>query len=261
MFQPFVLGSGLVAWRNLQRTMPVQKQLFSQNADQKRLSDHFEQNAVGLRSAESLVSDRRLREVSLTAFGLQDDLNNTYFVQRILAEGTTSSEALANRLADSRYNQLAKEFAFDGATSVVGLTTTKVATVLKSFQDQAFELSVGQIAPDLRLALNTERELQRVGDLDVSDDAKWFTIMGNPPLRQVFETALGLPASFGRLDIEQQLGIFRERAERAFGVDDVTELSGDTLRAKLIDRFLLREQVQQGFSLSSGNVALQLLRA
>lgn len=260
MFQPIVAGTGLVAWRNLQRSLPIQKELHANNAAQQRLTDHFSQNAVGLKDAESLISDRRIREVALTAFGLQDDLNSQVFIQRILEQGTSDPSALANRLADSRYRQMAEEFSFDGVTAIVGLTAAKTDRILSDFRDQSFELAVGETQPSLRLALNTERELESLAARDVSDDAKWFLVMGNPPLRQVFETALGLPSSFGRIDLEQQLGVFREKSLSTFGVSEISDIANDDVKDKLIDRFLLREQVATGLTSSSSSIALQLLQ-
>lgn len=260
MFQPIVVGTGLVAWRNLQRSMPVQQGLFANDAQQKRLTDHFSQNAKGVRAASEIVDDRRMREVALTAFGLGDDLNNRFLVQRILEGGTADPSALANRLSDSRYRVMAEEFGFDGLTPIVGLTQTKVDGIVDAFQNQAFEEAVGEVAPSLRLALNTDRELARIGALDISDNAKWFLVMGNPPLRQVMETALGLPSSFGRLPLDQQLSVFREKSGDQLNAPEVSDLTDQETRDKLIDRFLLREQVQLGASLSPMNVALQLLQ-
>ena len=40
--------------------------------------------------------------MALGAFGLQDDINNRYFIRKILEEGTTNEDALANRFSDTR---------------------------------------------------------------------------------------------------------------------------------------------------------------
>ena len=41
------------------------------------------------------------------------------------------------------------------------------------------------------------------------DNARWFGMMGNPPLRSVFETAMGLPSSIAQIDLDQQLEQFQ----------------------------------------------------
>ena len=122
-------------------------------------------------------------------------------------------------------------------------------------------MSVGESQESLRFSLNAETELDRLADSDMSEDAKWFTVMGNAPLRAVFETALSLPSSFGQLDIDKQLQVFREKSMANFGVDDISDLASEDVRSDLIDRYLLKDQLNQGQSLSSQNIALQLLSA
>jgi hypothetical protein len=260
-FQPFVIGTGLVAWRNLQRTLPSQLDAFSNSAEQKRLIDHFEQKASSLTSADKVVDDRRVLTVALGAYGLQDDLNNRFFVKRILSEGASEPDSLANRMSDSRYEQLATDFALDGLSTFVGLLPNVAADITDRFSQQAFAVSIGENQPNLRLALNAGTELERLASLDVSNDAKWFLVMGNPPLRSVVESALGLPSSFGQLDIDKQLEVFREKALATFGVGEVDELAASDLQSDVIDRFLLMDQLKQGQSFSSQNIALQLLLA
>lgn len=258
-FQPFVLGAGLVAWRNLQRTLPAQLDAFAAAPQQKRRVDHFQAAAPELKSAEDLVSDRQSLAVALGAYGLKEDLNNRYFIQRVLAEGATEPASLANRLADSRYAKLSDDLALDGLGQLVGILPNVSQDVSARYLEQEFASAVGEIAPALRFALSADAELQDIRAKDVSEDAKWYLVMGNPPLRAVFETALGLPSAFGQLDIEKQLDVFREKAQSAFGESEVDALAADDLREKVIDRYLLRDQAKLGASQNSGSIALQLL--
>lgn len=259
MFQPMVIGTGLVAWRNLQRTLPSQLEAFAQSAEQARLTTEFKEKAASLTTAEAVVGDRQVLQVALGAYGLQDDLDNRYFINRILSEGTTDDDSLANRMADSRYERLASDFAMDGVSQFLGILPNKAEEITDQFTEQSFALAVGNINEDLRLALNAETEMSRIADLDVSEDAKWFLVMGNAPLRSVIESALSLPSSFAQLDVDTQLDVFREKSFSAFGVDEVAELAGDEIKSKVIDLFLLKEQLNEGQSLSSQNIALQLL--
>lgn len=258
-FQPIVIGTGLVAWRNLQRTLPQQLETFANTPQQKRLMEGFIAKAPTLKSAEAIVADREVLTLALGAYGLQDDLENRFFVKRILNEGGSDPDALANRMSDSRYKRLATDFALDGLSRLVGILPTTANNVSESYIQQAFSVAVGENEPNLRLALNAEREFERIAELDVSSDAKWFLLMGNPPLRSVVETALSLPRAFGQLDIDKQLEVFKEKSQATFGVKEIDDLAVDETRAKIVDSFLLKEQLKQGQSLSSQNIALQLL--
>ena len=260
-FQPIVVGSGLVAWRNLQRTLPGQLEAFAQGAEQMRLVSHFEKSAPTLTSADAVVSDRQVLRVALGAYGLQDDLENRYFINRILAEGTTASDSLANRMADSRYQRLSTDFSLDGLSRLIGILPSTAEDITDQFTQKSFASAVGESQPNLRLALNADAELERIAVMDVSNDAKWYMIMGDAPLRSVIETALNLPSSFSQLDIDKQLEVFREKSQKTFGVDEIDELGSGTRKSDVIDHFLLKSQLNEGQSLSSQNIALQLLGA
>ena len=258
-FKPIIFGAGLVAWRNLQRTLPQQMTAFSKSSEQNRLVNGFQQKAPSLKSADAVVSDRQVLRVALGAYGLQDDLENRFFVKRVLDEGSNNPSALSNRLSDSRYQRLATDFALDGIGRITGVLPSAVTEISQEYLKQAFAVTVGEEQPNLRLALNAENELERVAALDVSDDAKWFLLMGNPPLRTVAETALGLPTSFGQLDIDKQLEVFRDKTGSVFGVKEVDELASKDKRGAVVDLFLLRDQLKQGQNLTSQSIALQLL--
>lgn len=258
-FQPLIVGTGLVAWRNLQRSLPQQMEVFGNSSEQKRLVEGFQKKAPNLRSAEDVVSDRQVLTVALGAYGLQDDLENKYFVNRILNEGAAEDDALANRMSDTRYKRMATDFALDGLSQFVGVLPITAKSITDNYLEQAFSVAVGNSEPNLRLALNAENEFARITELDVSDDAKWYFLMGNPPLRSVVQTSLGLPTSFGQLDIDKQLEVFKEKSESTFGTSSIDALAVDDVREKIVDRFLLKEQLNQGQTYSSQNIALQLL--
>lgn len=259
-FQPFVIGNGLSAWRLLQRTLPSQMEAFKASAEQQRPVSHFVAAAPEVKSAEELVADRSALTVALGAYGLKDDLNNRFFIQRILEEGTTEPSALANRMADTRYSRLAGDLALDGLSRFTGILPSSAEKIAGRFVAQEFAISVGAQQPDLRLALNAQSELEYISGRTISDDAKWFLVMGNPPLRTVFEKALGLPQAFGQLDIETQLDVFREKASAAFGASEVDALGAPETTDALIDRFLLRQQLSAGAVQTSNSIALQLLQ-
>ena len=92
-FQPVVPAGGVAGWRFLQRTYDTQLQTFSASPVNDREIKYFLDNISNVKSAEELVSDRRLLQVALGAFGLEDDINNRYFVQKILSDGTRSDDA------------------------------------------------------------------------------------------------------------------------------------------------------------------------
>ena len=81
MYQPVLISSGLTGWQFLQRTYDQQRIAFDQSVELKRETDHFAEKISQITTAEELVADRQLLTVALGAFGLEDDINNTFFIQ------------------------------------------------------------------------------------------------------------------------------------------------------------------------------------
>ena len=261
MFQPVLPFSGVSGWRFLQSTYDRQYESFTKSADLKRDTEYFQKNIASIETAEDLVNDRRLLTVALGAFGLQDDLNNRYFIQKILEEGTTNDDSLANRFADPRYADLSRAFGLGPGevrkTSDAGFA----GDIIAQFQANRFEIAAGDQDQTMRIALYAQRELENLASEETSIDTKWFAIMGDPPMRSLFEKALSLPSAFGQIDIDQQLGVFKARASRVFGSADPSVFSDEAKRDELITRFVAMDQIDQlSASLSSGAIALSLLQ-
>jgi len=259
MFQPVVPIGGLAGWAFLQDTLARQTEAFDKSPVLTRDTEYFEANISQIRSAEDLVSDRRLLRVALGAFGLQDALNSRFLIRRILEEGT-GEDALATRLTDERYTKLADAFGFDDAvprTQELGFG----AEIVAKYRAREFEIAIGNQDEAMRLALNADRELAEMAVSDDSDETRWFQIMGTPPLRQVFETVLGLPDGFGQLDIDRQLDIFQEKSRTRLGLDSLNDLADDDVRQELIRTYLLRDQIKSVSVVSSMSIALTLLQS
>ena len=260
-FAPLIPLSGFAGWQFLNRSLPEQTERFARSPDLSRDMAYFKENIGKVTSAEDLVSDYRLLRVSLGAYGLQDDLPNKAFIERVLSDGVSSDDALSNRLADKRYRAFSEAFGF--GTSLAPRTQSPgfADKILAQFSRQEFERAVGDQDEDMRLALTAQRELPELAARGVSDITGWLTVLGNPPLRSVFETAFGLPASIGALDLDQQVDAFRDGAERVLGHDEIARFGDSEAVEDLIGAFTLRAQLASGPSpLTPGVTALTLLQ-
>ena len=261
MFQPIVPISGLGGWRFLQETYDSQFKAFTQNAHIQRDSDYFRENIGNIETAEELVSDHRLLTVALGAFGLHDDINSSFFIRKILEEGTTSDDALANRFSDPRYAEMSQAFGFGPNEQLKVGEATFARAITDRFEQIEFEIAAGEKSEAMRFALYAEREMGGLAESDMSNDAKWFTLMSEAPLRELFEKAFNLPASFGQIDLDQQLGVFKARAKKEFGSDDLTIFKDPEVVQDLITKYVVREQISQfNASYSPNAIALTLLR-
>ncbi|MEO8529911.1 MAG: DUF1217 domain-containing protein [Deltaproteobacteria bacterium] len=254
-FQAFLPAGGVLGWRLLSKTKPAQIAAVARSPETQRLTDYFKAKIGSVKTADDLMKDRRLLSVALGAFGLQDDINSKAFIRKVLAEGSTSPDAFANRLADKRYLQFAQAFGFGDAPVAPTQLASFANDITSRYVNKQFEQSVGEQDPNMRLALNFGTGIQSVVNGQQSGNARWFAIMGNTQLRTVLEGAFGLPSSFGKLDIDQQLSGFKSSLARLTGKSDVSALSDPDLQEKLIRTFLIRSELK-----TTGSSILGLLR-
>lgn len=261
-FTPVVPLGGYAGWAFLTRTREAQKEAFVASPSLQRDEAYFRARIGSVTTAEELVADRRLLRVALTAFGLEADIDNRYFIRKVLEDGTLNPDALANKLADKRYLEFSKAFGFGDYAVPRTVLSDFADRILAGYETRSFEAAIGAQDDRMRLAMNAERELAALAGRAISDDAKWLLVMGSPPLREVFQTAFGLPAGFAALDLDQQMGVFRERAERLLGSSGIDQFADPARIEDLIRVFFLRAEIGAGGgAYSSASAALTLLQA
>ncbi|MCV2878854.1 DUF1217 domain-containing protein [Sedimentimonas flavescens] len=260
-YTPVIPMGGYAGWKFLNRTMEKQQAAFTASAQIQRNEDYFREKIGSVTTAAELVADRRLLSVALGAFGLNDDINNRYFIQKVLDEGSLDGGALANKLADKRYLALTKAFGFGDFSTPRTVLSDFPDEIVAQYRDRQFEIAVGEADNSMRLALSLRRDLPELAAQGSSEKTKWFTIIGSNTMSTVFRTALGLPESVSSLDVDQQLEIYRSRTEQAFGSSDPGQFAQPDRIEELIKTYLLRAELGSGAAASSQSIALQLLSA
>lgn len=261
-FQPVVPLSGVAGWTFLTQTRATQEAAFQASPALERQVAYFEENIGKITTAQELVDDRRLLQVALGAFGLDDDINAKAYIREVLDQGTLQPDSLANRLSDKRYLAMSEAFGFELDPPNTKLSDFP-ARIIELYEGRQFEVAVGNAQPDMRVAMALERDLPALLDRGLSDEANWFTIMGTPSLRPVFEKAFALPITIATLDLDRQLEIFREKAAAFFGDTRVEQFADPEALDRLRDRFLAQSELETGgFSTTTrGSAALALLQA
>ena len=260
-FQPVIPLGGAAGWAFLQRTRAAQQRAFDASPEVQRDTAYFAKKIGDVETSADLVDDRQLLRVALGAFGLDDDINNTYFIKKVLDDGTLDPSDLANKLSDKRYLEFSKAFGFGDYEIPRTQISDFGADLSAAYRQKQFEIAVGQQDETMRLAMTVDHGLSDIVEGSGSDDTKWYKIMGNPPLRKVFEMAFGLPTAFGALDLDQQLSTFRDKADRYLGTSSVDQFADKDKTDELTRLFLVRSQIASGSaSMSGGAIALTLLR-
>ena len=261
-FQPVVPISGVAGFRFMERTQDAQQSVFNKSPEIARDVAYFKENISAATTAGALVGDYRLFRVALGAFGLEEEISKKYFLQKIIEEGTEDPDALSNRLVDPRYGDLAEAFGYGNLSGAQVLQADFATKITSAFEVRQFEVAVGQSDNAIRLAMNLKREIGGYANGAAPETSGWFQIMGNTPLRTVFETAYGLPASVGALNIDRQLELFRDKTTQLFGSAGVDVFNDAENVDTLIRNYLAQDQIKSGPSASTpGFSALSLLQA
>ncbi|MEM1152353.1 MAG: DUF1217 domain-containing protein, partial [Pseudomonadota bacterium] len=153
----------------------------------------------------------------------QGTIETRYASQVFTAYGTDPTAPFLPQ-SDPRYGALYDALDFRPVQTGHGYPTGFGEAVTEKYLERQFEIRIGEIDPGLRVAMSFERELGEVVNRVSTNDARWFTLMGTPQVRTVFETAFRLPDAFAALDVERQLDDLKTRAVQQFGTDDLAAL-------------------------------------
>ena len=260
-FAPAIPLGGIAGWQFLQRTQDTQFQAFERSPQLTREVEHFQENIWKITSAEELVNDRQLFQVALGAFGLEDEIDKKFFIQKVLQEGTDDPESFANSLVDPRYREMAEAFGFGNLAGPNNVLSDFSSRLVAQYKERQFEIAVGQSDNALRLALNFKREITDYANSESPDDTAWFSLMGDTPMRTVIEGALGLPSQFGALDVDLQQEMLRDKTREKFGDSSLAVFNDPEKVERAINTYLAREQINSGpTGLTPGVGALTLLQ-
>lgn len=254
--------TGYSGWAFLKRTQESQMRTFKNSFEIRNDINHYTSKIDSVKNADDLINDHKLLKVSLGAFGLSDDINSQFFVKRILEGGTTSRDALSNKMADSRYKELSKFFSFGNPIPSGYTLKYKIEKITEDYAKVKFEEAIGEQDESIRIALFGNRTLQKIANNSISEKSKWLMILGNPPLRKIFETSLNLPSTFSQIDLDQQVRIITKKSRIKLKIKTPSDLKEKDLISSIIDKFILQSEIKNSSkNISSESIALSLLQA
>ncbi|EBA08575.1 DUF1217 domain-containing protein [Sagittula stellata] len=220
---------------------------------------YFRETIGSVTSVDDLMKDNDLLKVALTAFGVEERTNSKTLLKRVFEEGATNPGALANVLGDKGLIAMTKAFGFDTEPTTAIRTEEFADKIIDNYQWQAFEDAVNEVNPTIGTALSFQRGAPALAGLSGSENTKWFNVLGDSTMREVFQTALGLPSSFSQIDIDKQVEMMKEKAASRFGITQFKDLEDEAIRNKVIYSYLLQSDVAANAGFGSQQIALTLL--
>ena len=122
-----------------------------------------------------------------------------------------------------------------------GPSVTKSATVediVTRFTQARFEESLGETSETLRKAIYAKRSLPSV--------TSWYSVIADRNLASVVQGVLGLPDSFGQINVDQQKAMLERRM-------DIADFKDSGKLAKLLDRYVAQSSVAEAQALASSS--------
>ncbi|WGF87601.1 DUF1217 domain-containing protein [Marinivivus vitaminiproducens] len=257
-FRALVPTGGLAGWRLLDRTLDSQLARAAASPAIARDVAYMEAHLPETTTAQDLVDDPRLLRIVATAFGLESEVPKKAFLRKVLESDLGDPSSFANRLTDRRYRTMAVALGLSGAS---GEPSTADPALLKQIGGDyvvtRFESDVGEQNEPLRLALHFRRTIGAIANAASADTSGWFAVMGQPPVREVLQTALGLPDGIGKLDIDRQKALYEAASRKLLGSPSVRALADPAKVDAVITRFVARAGLAEAAP-AAGGVALLL---
>ncbi len=197
----------LAGWQVINRTGAADKARFLKDPQIAREIENFKANIGKIKTPADLVKDRRLLAVALEAFGLGADVNAQGRIRKVLEEGMIDPKALANKLIDPRYKEMAEAFSFDIVGNLRLQDPKFVQSIVDKYATNKFEGAVGDNNADLRNAMYFQRK--------IGSAKTWYNVLADKGMFAVVKTALGLPDSFSQLDVDRQHDILESKVKLA----------------------------------------------
>jgi hypothetical protein len=176
---------------------------------------------------EQALSDPRVMKVLLTANGLDDKLAYPALAKKVLLSDPTDPKSLVNRLGDARWSAVVKAFDFANKGLSALQDPATQATLTNGFVEVSWRKGLEKTTPGLADALDFRERAATFKDA--------IGILGDPVLRRVITTALGIPQeiAFQELPAQEKAITSRLKIERLQERNFVDSLS---------QRYLLEKQ-------------------
>jgi len=145
----------------------------------------FRAGVAKAKTAAALLADPAVMKVLLTANGLGDQIPYVALAKKALLSNLADSNSLANKLGDPRWKSVAQTYNF-AARGLAIISNPKVLNTLSdAYAEVSWRHSLDTTTPGLSDALTFRAQAHTVTSVD--------QILGDPVLRRVVTTALGLP--------------------------------------------------------------------
>lgn len=163
---------------------------------------YFDANIGKATSIDAFLKDRRLFNYAMKAFGLGDRTYAVGLMRKVLQQGVSDPNALANTLHDPNILAFAKAFDFAGKGAAVP-DAALTSDVDGRYVELAMETQQGQQNPGVELALYFRQQAPKLTSI--------YGVLADKKILQVVQTALDISSKTSAQPIDTQARLLKAK--------------------------------------------------
>lgn len=198
--------------------------------------------AVGsAKDVKSLLANPAVQKVLLTANGLGDQIGSTGLVTKALMSNTSDPKSLANQLSNTAWKSAAATYNFASKGLAILKDPKVLDTVASAYAEISWRQSLDTTTPGLSDALTFRETAANVKNAD--------DILGDPVLRRVVTTTLGIPQEIANQSLDAQEKAITSKV-------DIKQFKDKNFVETFAKRYLIQMSMSsEGSSSGSGGLA------
>ena len=200
----------------------------------------FTKAVTSATSMTQLLANPAFMNVLLTANGMSDQIGYTALATKALTSDQSDPNSLINSLTDSRWKTLAQSHNF----SATGLSSFQnpatISSIANAYATATWQSSQDTVTPGLSNALAFKAQASTITSVD--------QILGNPAMRAVVTTTLGIPQQIAFQTINAQEQAISTRL-------DITQFKDPKFVESFVQRYLIANSASASSSSSSPDLS------
>jgi hypothetical protein len=196
----------------------------------------FTQAVNGAKSMTQLIANPAFMNVLLTANNMSDQIGYTALATKALTSNLSDPNSLANVLTDTRWKTLAQTYSFSASGLQSFQNPATIASIANAYATATWQTNQDSVTPGLSNALAFKAQASTITSVD--------QILGNPNMRTVVTTALGIPEQIAFQSINAQEQAISTRV-------DITQFQDPKFVESFIQRYLIANAANASSSSST----------
>ena len=201
----------------------------------------FRKAVASAKDVKTLLANPAVQKVLLTANGLGDQIGSTGLVTKALMSNTSDPKSLANQLTNTAWKSTAATYSFATKGLAVLQNPKVLDTVASAYAEVSWRKSLDATTPGLSDALTFRTTVANAKNVD--------DILGDPVLRRVVTTTLGIPQEIANQTLNAQETAITSRV-------DIKQFKNKSFVETFAKRYLLQTSLSASQSSSSSFTGL-----